>query len=73
MPTASLTQLGYSTQRIRPIQIPQLQNDLAAGRIPVPLAHIGGLNTAGMHKLEQLSFPEFGVPMRLGDLAQITV
>ena len=40
---------------LRLIEIRQPQYDLAAGRFSVPLAHIGGLHTAGMHKLKQSS------------------
>ena len=40
---------------LRLIEIRQPQHDLAAGRFSVPLAHIGGLHTAGMHKLKQSS------------------
>jgi hypothetical protein len=39
-------------RRFRVIEIWELQDDLAAGRLPVPFVHMSGLHAADMHKLD---------------------
>lgn len=52
------------------IQIRQPQNDLAARRFPVPLAHMCGLLTAGVHKLKQCSTLLVGRQKHIGRFAE---
>jgi hypothetical protein len=53
---------------LRPIQVREPQDDLAAGWFLVLLAHIRGLHTAGMHTLEQALVLRRNVEKRPGDL-----
>jgi hypothetical protein len=56
-------------RRFRVIEIWELQDDLAAGRLLVPFVHTSGLHAADMHKLELESHS--GLKKCVGDLAPI--
>jgi hypothetical protein len=44
-------------RRFRVIEIRELQDDLAAGRLLVPFVHMSGLHAADMHKLDLGGIP----------------